>query len=78
MLRPVLDPKDPPRDPSRRRKARLLSAFLLVLAVVFGLVDATSLVVVPGYVPPWYGYAFLAARGCSTARVATTWPPRSP
>jgi len=59
MLRPVLDPRIP-LDPAARRRSRLLAAFLLVLVVVFGAVDVASLVLVPGYVPPWYGYAFLA------------------
>jgi PAS domain S-box-containing protein len=59
VLRPVLDPSVPTPDPTVRRRARLLAAFLLVLIVVFGVVDLTSLLTVPGYRPPWYGYVFL-------------------
>ncbi len=50
-------------DPSARRRTRLLAAFLLVLVAVFGVVDLTGLLTVPGYAPPWYGYLFLAAAG---------------
>ncbi len=50
-------------DPSARRRTRLLAAFLLVLVVVFGVVDLTGLLTVPGYTPPWYGYLFFAAAG---------------
>ena len=50
-------------DPSARRRTRLLAAFLLVLVVVFGVVDLTGLLTVPGYAPPWYGYLFFAAAG---------------
>ena len=50
-------------DPSARRRTRLLAAFLLVLVAVFGVVDLTGLLTVPGYTPPWYGYLFLAAAG---------------
>jgi PAS domain S-box-containing protein len=60
MLRPVLDPAVPSVDPTERRKARLLAAFLLILILVFGAVDVTGLLLVPGYAPPWIGYAFLA------------------
>ncbi len=61
MLRPVLDPPVPAADPTIRRRSRLLAAFLLIMIVVFGAVDVTGLLAVPGYSPPWYGYAFLAA-----------------
>ena len=50
-------------DSSARRRTRLLAAFLLVLVVVFGVVDLTGLLTVPGYAPPWYGYLFFAAAG---------------
>ena len=50
-------------DPSARRRTRLLAAFLLVLVAVFGAVDLTGLLTIPGYAPPWYGYLFLAAAG---------------
>ena len=50
-------------DPSARRRTRLLAAFLLVLVAVFGVVDLTGLLTVPGYAPPWYGYLFFAAAG---------------
>jgi len=50
-------------DPSARRRTRLLAAFLLVLVAVFGVVDLTGLLTVPGYTPPWYGYLFLAVAG---------------
>ena len=61
MLRPVLDPPVPSLDPTERRRARLLAAFLLILILVFGAVDVTGLLMVPGYAPPWYGYLFLVA-----------------
>ena len=61
MLRPVLDPPGASQDPTERRRARLLAAFLLILILVFGAVDVTGLLMVPGYAPPWYGYLFLAA-----------------
>ena len=48
-------------SPSRRRQTRLLATFLCVLFVVFGLVDLVGVLVVPGHVPPWYGYAWLVA-----------------
>jgi PAS domain S-box-containing protein len=60
MLRPVLDPRVPSADPTERRRARLLATFLLILFLAFGAVDVTSLLTVPGYAPPWYGYLFLA------------------
>ena len=60
MLRPVLDPPVPSSDPTERRRTRLLAVFLLILFLVFGVVDVTGLLMVPGYVPPWYGYLFLA------------------
>ena len=59
MLRPVLDPPVPSADPTERRRARLLATFLLILFLVFGVVDVTGLLMVPGYAPPWYGYLFL-------------------
>jgi PAS domain S-box-containing protein len=59
MLRPVLDPPVPAADPAVRRRSRLLAAFLLILTLVFGLGDTVSLLTIPGYRPPWYGYAFL-------------------
>jgi len=61
MLRPVLDPPVPSLDPAERRRARLLATFLLILVLVFGVVDVTGLLMVPGYAPPWYGYLFLVA-----------------
>jgi PAS domain S-box-containing protein len=61
MLRPVLDPPVPSPAPAERRRARLLATFLLILILVFGAVDVTSLLLVPRYVPPWHGYLFLAA-----------------
>ena len=48
-----------PGAPEVRRKSRLLAAFLLVAVAVFGLVDVVYVSTVPGYTPPWYGYAFL-------------------
>jgi PAS domain S-box-containing protein len=59
ILRPVLDPPVPSLDPTKRRRARLLATFLLILFLVFGAVDVTGLLMVPGYAPPWYGYLFL-------------------
>ena len=49
----------PPIDPTAGRRTRLLAGFLLVLIAVFGVVDGTGLLTVPGYSPPWYGYVFL-------------------
>ena len=46
-------------EPVTRRQSRLLAVFLLVAILVFGLVDLTYVVTVPGYSPPWYGYVFL-------------------
>jgi PAS domain S-box-containing protein len=76
ILRPVLDPSVPTRDAAFRRRSRLLAAFLLILAVVFGAVDAAGLLSVPGYRPPWYGYvlllgAFLLNRRAHYAVAAT-------
>lgn len=51
----------PSLDPSGRRRARLLDSFLFVLAGVFGAVDTLGVLSVPGYEPPWLGYAFLAS-----------------
>ena len=59
MLRPVLDPPVPSAGPTERRRARLLATFLLILFLVFAVVDVTSLLAVPAYAPPWYGYLFL-------------------
>ena len=46
-------------DPAIRLKSRLLNAFLLIAVAVFGVVDVVYAVTLPGYTPPWYGYAFL-------------------
>jgi signal transduction histidine kinase len=59
-------PRDPqrstqPPDPARRRNSRLLGAALLIMTVVFGSLDLVSVSTISGYVPPWYGYAFLLA-----------------
>ncbi len=51
----------PPADPAERRNSRLLSTILLILGGVFGALDTVYLISVPGYRPPWFGYAFLAA-----------------
>ena len=65
-------------DPSARRRSRLLSALLLILIAVFGMVDLARSVLVPGWVPPWHGYAFLLGAwmlnrlGRYTAAVALT------
>jgi PAS domain-containing protein len=42
-------------DLGRRRTARLLAIFLLILIALFLLVDITRLLTTPGYRPPWYG-----------------------
>ncbi|NRA32948.1 MAG: response regulator [Polyangiaceae bacterium] len=42
-----------------RRRARLLAVCMVCLTVLFGCVDGIYLWRVPGYAPPWYGYAFL-------------------
>jgi len=59
--RPVREPLGLVSLPSRRRQSRLLARFLCLLFVVFGLVDVVNVVLVPGYLPPWYGYACLFA-----------------
>ncbi len=60
MLRRLLGPEAGAGFGSaRQRQVWLLAAFLCLLFVVFGLVDVVSLLVVPGYNPPWYGYLFL-------------------
>lgn len=46
-------------EPARRLKSRLLSIFLLVMIFIFGIVDGFSLLTVPNYQVPWYGYVFL-------------------
>jgi signal transduction histidine kinase len=53
--------RDAAATPARRRQARLLATFLCLLFVVFGLVDLSGVLFVPGYLPPWYGYLFLLA-----------------
>jgi signal transduction histidine kinase len=50
-----------PLDPARRRNTRLLAQLLLIIALSFGTLDLVSLLRVPGYRPPWYGYVFLLA-----------------
>jgi len=46
---------------SEQRSARLLASFLVVLTTIFVFVDAAYLASVPGYAPPWQGYAFLVS-----------------
>jgi PAS domain S-box-containing protein len=48
-----------PVDPARRRKTKLLSTLLVLMAVVFAVADLVSWLTRPGYLPPWYGYVFL-------------------
>jgi len=43
------------------RTSRLLAVFLLLAVLIFGVVDLVYAATVPGYAPPWYGYAFLFA-----------------
>jgi PAS domain S-box-containing protein len=75
-LRDLLCRPDPGLDPIVRRKSRLLAAFLLVAIAVFGLVDSVYAFTVPGYVPPWYGYALLLTawllNRCDRYRAAAT------
>ena len=54
-----LEPANRLQDQELRRKAVLLSAFLLIMLVVFAIVDVVFTITVPGYVVPWYGYVFL-------------------
>ena len=59
-----MTPREPGRlglDPEIPRKRRLLSTFLLLMAVTFGASDAISVLTRPGYSPPWYGYVFLVS-----------------
>jgi hypothetical protein len=60
FLRPILETTDASASVARRRPARLLATFLCLLFVVFGAVDLGGVLLVPGYAPPWYGYALLA------------------
>jgi signal transduction histidine kinase len=60
FLRPILETTDASASVARRRQARLLATFLCLLFVVFGAVDLGGVLLVPGYAPPWYGYALLA------------------
>jgi len=46
-------------NPERRRQARLLSTFLLLMLAVFAATDLLSSLSQPGSVIPWYGYAFV-------------------
>lgn len=48
-------------EPATRLKSRLLSIFLLVMILIFGIVDGFSLLTIPNYQVPWYGYVFLLA-----------------
>jgi PAS domain S-box-containing protein len=46
-------------DIARRRSARLLAIFLVIMSALFMLVDLTRSLTSPGYRAPWYGYLFL-------------------
>ena len=50
-------------EPEIPRKSRLLSTFLLLMAVIFGASDVISVLTRPDYSVPWYGYAFLLSAG---------------
>jgi len=54
LIEPLYD-----SDSGTLRKSRLLSAFLLVMIIVFAGLDMFSIRTIPGYVIPWYGYVFL-------------------
>ena len=55
----LLEPAKRLQDKEFRRKAALLSAFLLIMIVIFTGVDLVFILTIPGYVVPWYGYLFL-------------------
>src|SRR5262245_51663353 len=52
---------EPPRvyEAAIRLKSRLLSSFLLAMIILFSMVDVVSVLTIPGYIVPWYGYVFL-------------------
>jgi PAS domain S-box-containing protein len=52
---------EPPHeyDVATRHKSRLLSILLLVMIAVFIMVDTVSVLTIPDYVVPWFGYIFL-------------------
>ncbi len=60
LQRFLIEPAPSIQDVALRRNSRLLAIFLLVMTAIFGGVDITWTLTIPGYIPPWYGYAFLA------------------
>jgi len=57
----ALEPVSSASGLARRRQSRLLATFLCLLFVVFGIVDVVSVLSLPHYMPPWYGYLCLLA-----------------
>jgi len=55
----LLEPAKRLQDKELRRKAALLSAFLLIMIVIFTGVDLVFILTIPSYAVPWYGYIFL-------------------
>src|SRR6266545_3849278 len=56
FLQALIEPPARIDDLGRRRTARLLAIFLLILITLFLIVDISRLLTTPGYPPPWYGY----------------------
>ena len=56
FLQALIEPPARIDDLGRRRTARLLAIFLLILITLFLIVDISRLLTTPGYHPPWYGY----------------------
>ena len=47
------------KDMQNLRQSRLLSAFLFAMILTFSVVDGISVLTIPDYQVPWYGYIFL-------------------
>jgi hypothetical protein len=60
-------------DPLEKGSARLLSACISALAIVFGGLDVILTSIRPGYVAPWQGYAMLAASYALSRSVYYRW-----
>ncbi|MET0385110.1 MAG: ATP-binding protein [Polyangiales bacterium] len=55
----MFEPHPSITDPEDRRRSQMLSACLLVVASLFGVVDTSFTFMVPGYQAPWFGYLTL-------------------
>jgi len=54
----LIDPIHP-NEMRNLRQSRLLSAFLFSMILIFSVFDAISILTIPGYQVPWYGYICL-------------------